>query len=160
MYICTILLNIVGDQCNIIILITVAPDAPGKPSAEVQTLTSATVKWTPPVSDGGSRITHYLIEYRMTGFFHWREEKTLSTSTSHTVHGLTKNSSYTFRVKAVNIAGESQPSDESDSLTMTPAGCKTTFKIMIMVQSVPFQLKCQTIFHLCAFTTIHPYFRL
>lgn len=100
------------------------PSAPGTPSVDIQTHTSATVKWTAPSSDGGSRITHYIIEYRMQGFFHWREEKTTSASLSHIVQGLTKNSIYTFRVKAVNAAGESQPSEECEPIKIAPAGGK------------------------------------
>lgn len=101
------------------------PSAPDMPSVDVQSHTSAALKWTAPSSDGGSRITHYIVEYRMQGFVHWREEKTSSTSLSHTIQGLTKNSTYTFRVKAVNAAGESQPSEECDPIKIAPAGCKS-----------------------------------
>lgn len=100
------------------------PSAPGVPSAEIQSQSSAHLKWTAPSSDNGSRITHYIIEYRMQGFFHWREEKTSSPSTNYTVQGLSKNSTYTFRVKAVNAAGNSVPSDECEPVAISPVGCK------------------------------------
>lgn len=100
------------------------PSAPGIPTADVQSHTSATVKWTAPSSDGGARITHYIVEYRMEGFYHWREDKTSSPSLSHTVKNLSKNSVYTFRVRAVNAGGNSPPSEECEPVKITPVGCK------------------------------------
>lgn len=103
---------------------TDVPSAPGKPDVMVQSTTSASLTWTLPTTDGGSRITHYIIEYRMQGFLHWREEKTSTANTSFTVPGLSKGSMYTFRVKAVNKAGPGEPSDETEPVQILPAGCK------------------------------------
>lgn len=101
------------------------PSAPGRPTVSAQSNTSALIKWTPPTKDGGSVITHYVIEYRMEGFHHWREEKTTGTYLSHTVQNLTKGSTYTFRVRAVNVAGDGPASDESVPTRILPTGCQS-----------------------------------
>ena len=92
------------------------PTAHEEPDVNIHSLSSAHQKLDAPSTDGGSRITHYCIEYRMQGFFHWREESTTSAALSYTVQGLSKNCSYTFRVKALNAAGESPPSDECNPI--------------------------------------------
>lgn len=126
---------------NLCTYIVDTPSEPGKPTAEVQTYTSVNLKWTAPSSDGGARISHYIIEYRMQGFYHWREVKTNSSALSHVVQGLTKNSVYTFRVKAVNEAGLSEPSEESEATKVVPAGCKSNLWFLGHFQT---SLLCET----------------
>ncbi len=68
----------------------------------------ATITFTAPASNGGSTITDYIIEYKLTS------EPTiwttfvdgLSTNTTTTVTGLTNGLSYDFRVSAVNAMGQ------------------------------------------------------
>ncbi|WP_336783609.1 cadherin-like beta sandwich domain-containing protein [Paenibacillus illinoisensis] len=68
----------------------------------------ATVTFIPPSDNGGSAITGYLVSASpgnvvMTG-----------TKSPLTITGLTNGVQYTFTVKAINSAGESAPSDESN----------------------------------------------
>ena len=66
------------------------------------------LSWSAPVSDGGSAITNYLIQYNTAGatttFSH-----SPSTATSTTITGLTPSTLYTFSVSAVNSSGTSSP---------------------------------------------------
>ena len=61
------------------------------------------VEWTAPVSNGGSAITDYSVEYRKVGESTWtRAQDGVSAATSATVSGLTGSSLYEFRVSAWN----------------------------------------------------------
>ncbi len=98
----------------------VAPDAPTSLNATGLNV-RATLSWTAPASDGGSAVTDYLVEYKLSS-----EPTTwstfadgTSTSTSATVTGLTNNSAYDFRVSATNAYGTSVPS-ATDSATPVP----------------------------------------
>jgi uncharacterized repeat protein (TIGR02543 family) len=85
---------------------------------------STTINWTAPTSDGGSPITDYVIEFRVTGSATWTTfTDGTSTATSATVTGLTAGSAYEFRVSAKNLIGDSLPSFTSpvvEALPMTP----------------------------------------
>jgi len=85
---------------------------------------STTINWTAPTSDGGSPITDYVIEYRVTGSATWTTfTDGISTATSATVTGLTAGSAYEFRVSAKNLIGNSLPSFTSpvvEALPTTP----------------------------------------
>jgi hypothetical protein len=69
--------------------------------------TEVELDWTVPASDGGSAITDYTVEYRTTsGPGEWTEfTDGTSTTTSATVTGLTNDTEYDFRVRAVNVHG-------------------------------------------------------
>jgi len=70
--------------------------------------------WTPPVSDGGSPVTDYSIEYSANGGSAWLPfSDDVSIATSATVTGLTNGTSYVFRVTAINTAGTGTPSAAS-----------------------------------------------
>ena len=72
-----------------------------------------TLHWMAPSDTGGAPITHY--EYERNGDGNWIS--TGSAATSYTVSGLTNDESYTFRIRAVNSAGEGTI---SESRTVTP----------------------------------------
>ncbi|MFI7591591.1 fibronectin type III domain-containing protein [Micromonospora sp. NPDC049359] len=87
-----------------------APATPATPTA-VAGVTSATVSWTAPASNG-SPITAYLVTPIRDGV----TQPTLSfdaSTTSRTLTGLTAGSSYAFRVAAVNAYGTSAASPVS-----------------------------------------------
>lgn len=83
------------------------------------------LKWTEPISDGGSPITGYIIELKDKYSPIW--EKALETTTpkaAATIPGLIEGNEYQFRVIAVNEAGLSPPSEASKTFKAKPRFCK------------------------------------
>jgi fibronectin type 3 domain-containing protein len=83
---------------------------------------AAILSWTEPTNDGGSTITGYRI-YRKVGtgseaFL----SSTAGTETAYVDGGLTNGTEYTYRVAAVNAAGEGT---KSNATTVTPAPAQT-----------------------------------
>ena len=95
------------------------PDPPGKPSIDDYSKNTASLTWERPISDGGSKIQGYCIEYKEATDSRWLigNEFTIK-NTSFTVNGLIENKEYQFRVKAKNAAGWSQPSPPSSTIKM------------------------------------------
>ena len=111
---------------------TDAIPAPNRPAAPVVTLTPAsgqlTAAWAAP-ANGGSAITGYDVEWR-TAAQTWAEATTAGQSataaadaTDHEITGLTNNTAYTVRVRAVNGAGNGPWSAEASE---TPIAGDTT----------------------------------
>ncbi len=93
------------------------PDPPTDLTVVDYDADSAQLKWNPPGYDGGSEITGYVIE-KKTKFGDW--EKAYEVPGSHTkctVPNLIEGTTYEFRVRAVNAAGYSLPSNTSDPIT-------------------------------------------
>jgi len=72
------------------------------------------VSWSAPASNGGAAITDYVVQYSTSsgGSYSTFSDGT-STSTSATVTGLSNNTTYYFKVAAVNSAGTSSYSTVS-----------------------------------------------
>lgn len=81
--------------------------------------TTVALAWTRPEHDGGAKIEGYIIEFQKTGSEEWIRIAEDVPQTEHQLKGLKEQQEYSFRVKAVNKAGESEPSDPSD-----PVVCK------------------------------------
>jgi len=97
--------------------IAVAPSSPLHVVTSRATLTTLDVSWTAPVSDGGSAITSYTMRYRKVGALSWTTGAPgAPTDTSITVTGLDSNSSYQFKVAAVNSAGTGPWSGEKSTV--------------------------------------------
>jgi hypothetical protein len=76
-----------------------------------------TLSWLPPSSDGGSPLTNYVVEYKLSSDSSWTVFATpVSTSTTATVTGLTNGVSYDFEVSAVNAIGQSVVNSASATL--------------------------------------------
>lgn len=90
-------------------------DEPGKPKDVEVTdwdVDHADIKWQKPESDGGAPITGYIIEYKDKFGKDWQKGAEVpADKTEGTVPGLKEGSQYEFRVKAINKAGPSMPSD-------------------------------------------------
>uniref|UniRef100_A0A7M4F5X1 Titin n=1 Tax=Crocodylus porosus TaxID=8502 RepID=A0A7M4F5X1_CROPO len=84
------------------------PYPPGKVTLVDVTRNTATITWEKPETDGGSKITGYLVEMQTKGSEKWStctQVKTLEA----TITGLSMGEEYTFRVIAVNEKGKSDP---------------------------------------------------
>ena len=85
-------------------------NVPGAPTSVTAADTGidgeALIEWTAPGSNGGSAITDYVIEYSSNGGSSYSVfSDGTSTATSYTATGLTIDTTYIFRVKAVNAIG-------------------------------------------------------
>ncbi len=86
-----------------------APDAPAAPTFGMPTASSLAVMWTEPSNTGGSAITGYDLQYRVTGsgaaFTDGPQDQTLLTAT---IPGLSANTAYEVQVRAATAAGDSE----------------------------------------------------
>ncbi|XP_013109098.2 twitchin isoform X22 [Stomoxys calcitrans] len=100
-------------------------DRPGKPKVVDYDKDFIKLSWEPPMDNGGAPITGYVIEKKDKYSPHWDEVLTTDTpATQATVDGLTEGNVYQFRVRAVNKAGVSEPSDGSDPQMAKPRNLK------------------------------------
>lgn len=87
------------------------PSPPGTPKVVKVGRNYVDLTWEPPTSDGGSKITGYVIEKREIGSPIWHKCNDYNvTDTNYTVMNLTERSDYEFRIYALNAAGRSDPS--------------------------------------------------
>lgn len=81
--------------------------------------TMVVLAWTRPEHDGGAKIEGYVVELQKTGSEEWIRAAEDLPQTEATLKDLKEKQEYSFRVRAVNRAGESEPSDPSE-----PVVCK------------------------------------
>lgn len=77
-----------------------------------------------PEHDGGAKIEGYIIEFQKTGTEEWIKIAEDVPQTEHQLKGLMEKQEYSFRVKAINKAGESEASDPSDPVVCKERLCK------------------------------------
>uniref|UniRef100_A0A8C2HI14 Titin n=1 Tax=Cyprinus carpio TaxID=7962 RepID=A0A8C2HI14_CYPCA len=84
----------------------------------------ATVSWEPPLSDGGSEITSYIIELRDRTSVSWSPVMVAKPhERSAIINDVIENKEYIFRVKAENKAGIGKPSAATNPVKiMDPIG--------------------------------------
>ncbi|XP_045073856.1 myomesin-2 isoform X4 [Coregonus clupeaformis] len=76
------------------------------------------VAWKPPNTTNESAITGYFVDKRESGSATWSQCNDAPVQIcKYPVHGLSVGHAYHFRVRAVNSAGISRPSRESDKVT-------------------------------------------
>lgn len=96
--------------------------APTPPNLQADAVSSSQINlsWTAPTSNGGSAITGYLIERSIDNGVTWSTiiSNTDSTSTTYSDTGLQPNSTYTYKVSAINAIGTSSPSNTASATTM------------------------------------------
>lgn len=102
-----------GGSGVVVIRYATAGQAPSAPTNFELTsgANSVGLSWTAPASSVGSAISNYLLEYKIRGGEWTSVSRGSSTSTSATISGLTANSIYSFRVRAVNASGSGAWSD-------------------------------------------------
>ena len=87
------------------------PDKPVNLAAVVLG-SSISLTWSAPENNGGTAVTDYVVEYQLSTGGTWSVfSDASSTQTSATVIGLSNRTSYDFRVRAINVIGQSIPSD-------------------------------------------------
>ena len=101
------------------------PWPPGKPTLKDVGRTSLILNWTKPEHDGGAKIDSYIIEMLKTGTEDWVRVAEGVPTTQHLFPGLMEGQEYSFRVRAVNKAGESEPSEPSDPVLCREKLCKS-----------------------------------
>ena len=88
---------------------------PGPPIGplEVSEVTShtCTLNWNPPQYDGGSRVTHYVVERKDIKHEHWIIISSFCKQTTFLVQGLSEGQEYLFRILAANANGTGPPLD-------------------------------------------------
>ncbi len=84
--------------------------------------TSVDLSWSAPYSDGGSVITDYVIEYKLSSSGTWVIFlDAVTTNTTATVTGLANDTAYDFRISAVNSIGQGTPSNGVSATPGSPA---------------------------------------
>lgn len=116
--------NLINKFLNLL-FITDEPGAPGQPEPTDWDKDHVDLRWTPPLSDGGSPITAYVIEKREKDSPKWiKAAEVPAGECKGTVPHLDENTEYEFRVRAVNAAGPGEPSKASKSVITKPRKCK------------------------------------
>lgn len=94
-----------------------AADAPGKPQLKDWSKNHADITWKAPEDDGGAPITGYIIEKKDDFSPKWQKVMvSRGPDCKARIPDLVEGQKYQFRVKALNKAGESKPSEPSDKL--------------------------------------------
>ena len=97
---------------SFMVFISGLPGAPIGP-LDCSEITSHTcsLSWYPPEHDGGSRVTHYMVERKDIRYQEWIVIASFCKSTNFSVQGLTENQEYLFRILACNANGHGPPLD-------------------------------------------------
>ncbi|CAH1785273.1 unnamed protein product [Owenia fusiformis] len=86
--------------------------APGTPVVKDVGKTYVGLEWTPPLKDGGSKVTGYEVQKRPKGDTNWVKASDFPVhDTSTTLTNLPEGSEYEFRVVPINKAGLGTPSE-------------------------------------------------
>jgi hypothetical protein len=101
----------------------IAIGTPAAPTGLTATIGSAQVSltWTAPSNNGGSSITDYRVQFSSNSGSSWTtfSSRTVSTTASQVVTGLTNGTAYVFRVAGVNANGTGTYTAASSSVTPT-----------------------------------------
>jgi len=97
------------------------PQPPTGLTASADSFSQITLNWNAPTNDGGSAITGYKIARSSDGGSTWITivSNTGSTSTAYSNSGLSPNTTYSYRVYAINSVGTSSPSNIASATTNT-----------------------------------------
>lgn len=94
--------------------------APGMPEIIDYDEHMVKLKWEKPVRDGGAPITGYIIEAMDKFGGQFAKVAEVGPECMGTVHKLEEGNQYKFRVRAVNKAGPSEPSEQTNWHTAKP----------------------------------------
>jgi len=99
------------------------PGTPGAPTSLVaNTVSSSTIdlNWNAPTNNGGSPVTAYMIERSTDNGNTWSTlvANTGTTSTTYSDTGLSSDTTYTYRVSAINSVGAGSSSNVASATTL------------------------------------------
>ncbi|CAH8566640.1 unnamed protein product [Schistosoma rodhaini] len=98
----------VKTSCHVEVL-----DVPGPPEGPLEATDvnaeEITLKWKPPLDDGGQPVSNYILEKRVKGSDNWQKVSAFLNSPNATVKNLEVGQEYEFRVMAENPMGVSEP---------------------------------------------------
>ncbi len=98
------------------------PNPPGSLIATAASPTKINLSWIAPSNNGGSAITGYKIEFKVGSVsYSVLAQNTGNTTTSYSHVGLIADTTYTYRVSAINSVGTSNPSGEDSATTPAPS---------------------------------------
>uniref|UniRef100_A0A8D0FR75 Titin n=1 Tax=Strix occidentalis caurina TaxID=311401 RepID=A0A8D0FR75_STROC len=113
-------------------------DRPGPPEGPVQvtgvTAEKCSLAWAPPLHDGGSDISHYIVEKRETSRLAWTVVASEVLPTMLKVTKLLEGNEYVFRIMAVNKYGVGEPLESVPVMMKNPF--VPSFKLMFNTYSV------------------------
>src|SRR5207245_2064168 len=103
--------------------LAVAPSSPSALTATVASSSQINLSWTSPADNGGSAISGYMVERSTDGGTTWTTlvANTGSTATSYSDTGLTRSTTYAYRVYAINSVGTNSPSNTASATTLAVA---------------------------------------
>ncbi|KAL1471015.1 hypothetical protein MTO96_023934 [Rhipicephalus appendiculatus] len=106
------------DVADVEVIVLDKPTPPGGPlKIEDVHAEGCTLKWNPPVDDGGVPVDHYVVEKLDPNTGLWVPAgDTIGPETQMKVKGLQPGKTYKFRVKAANRQGESEPLEADKSI--------------------------------------------
>lgn len=85
----------------------------------------AMLSWEPPLEDGGSEITNYIVDKRETSRPNWAQVSATVPITSCTVEKLIEGHEYQFRICAENKYGVGDPILTEPAIAKNPYGKST-----------------------------------
>jgi titin len=106
-----------------VFIFTDVPSSPRDLHSTEVTQDSVTLSWLAPADNGGSEVTHYVIEKRDALRMAWQMAGT-SESTKFTVPRLSEGVQYVFRVRAENSQGQGMPEELMRSIAPRGPYCK------------------------------------
>ncbi|KAH9366474.1 hypothetical protein HPB48_022308 [Haemaphysalis longicornis] len=108
------------DSAIIKVQISDKPDPPRHPVVENINDDNCLLSWKPPLWDGGSHVTNYMIEKRESPLTTWVRCGN-TRFTTHQITGLNPGKEYQFRVYAENVFGRSEPCEPTSPITTKPS---------------------------------------
>lgn len=102
------------------IILLVAASSPSTPEVKKVGKNFVELAWTPPTNDGGSKILGYVVEKKPVGSDQWTKATPYTISDNNvTIGDLPENGEMEFRVRAINKAGEGEPSSSTGRVKIT-----------------------------------------
>lgn len=120
------------------LVLQVVPGPPSCPEIKDKTKSSVSLAWKPPQKDGGSPIKGYIVEMQDEGSTDWKkvnEGDKLFPTCECVIPNLKELRKYRFRVKAVNAAGESEPSPATSEIPIQDIlgkSCRNSFRYLYL----------------------------